>query len=292
VEEIGVFLVAAVVGFFTLERSFILKTKLHGSFDEVLPYVLGLGFLVLSIGYWLAPWLGSLMNLATQITGVSFKCPAGGLMEKVSWRDIDAVWVAILLFPLVGASFDLLGFVGFSWTYRHVFLRASRRGLVKNRWGLMRKQFKQNAIRKVIEEEGDDLQKLQLVATTTQRNLLVTLTNNRIYYGIPTFEERHPKRTFRHGCYRQLQLQPLISGYRDKAEKRVHLTDAHPPPIKSGSTGPISLLEIPYDKIVSLQYVDSKFLIDNAEIDPRLKTFFDEQAKKRKKPHAKSKTAL
>jgi hypothetical protein len=68
-----------------------------------------------------------------------------------------------------------------------------------------------------------------------------------------------------HGNFRHLRLVPLLSGYRDNERKKVTLTDSHP--AHDGSSKSRSLIEIPYDQIVSLQLVNASFLFQNAVMD-------------------------
>jgi hypothetical protein len=271
VEEIGIFLICAVVGFTALRQSFFLKNKLHGSFDEVLPYILGLGFVVLSAAYIASPLIPWGIGFLPQWLGKIFQCPTDGLMANVSWRDIDAIWIAWIFARSFAWIIDSCARVHFVFTTRFF------------KWGQVNEAFKEHLLRRIIEDEGDDFQKLQLVATTTERKLLVTLTNDRLYYGIPRFEARHPKRLLHHNAYRQLRLLPLLSGYRDRVTKKVCLTDAHPPSSRNTKIASHeSLLEVPYDKIVSFQYVDVKFLMANVKISDDLKSYFKEQAAKKK----------
>jgi hypothetical protein len=264
VEEVGVFLIAGVVGYGALRWSFFLKTKLRGTFDEVLPYVLILGFAILCGAYWVAPWLGALMNLATIKTGISFQCPKDGLLENISWRDVDAVWMAAPVSLLVALVIDGV-----------VLLRI---GVKSKTWGRELLSLAAGFVLiDQIEEDGDDFEQFRMGATYEDRQILVTLTNNRLYYGQPTFEPRHPKKLVDHGSYRQLRMEPLLSGYRDKEKLQVYFTDMHP----VGREKP-SLLEIPYDKILSLQTVDPDFLMDNAKMEPQVSAlFFSEETSKK-----------
>jgi hypothetical protein len=232
---------------------------------------LGLGFIVLSAAYLTAPLIPWGIELLPQWLEKVFQCPTDGLMANVSWRDIDAIWIAWIFARCFAWFVDFCARIHFVFTT----------GFFK--WGQVTEAFRKHLLRQIIEDEGDDFQKLQLVATTTERKLLVTLTNDRLYYGMPRFEARHPKRLLHHNAYRQLRLLPLLSGYRDRVTKKVCLTDAHPPSIgKTKNASQESLLEVPYDKIVSLQYIDVKFLIANVKISPDLKAFFKDQAAKKK----------
>jgi hypothetical protein len=128
--------------------------------------------------------------------------------------------------------------------------------------------YENNLLARIISEEGDDFQRLQLESFGRREHVLVTLSNQRIYYGITTFEARHPKVRASHGEFRQLQIIPLISGFRDNKTKGVHLTDAHPPSFEkkrqTSKTKLRSMIDIPYSQIVSMQFVDTAFLLKNA----------------------------
>jgi len=264
VEEIGIFLICAVLGYATVRLSILLKHKLHGSFDEVLPYIIILGSVVLYVGYGLAQFVAR-FALSVEWPGIlSFTYPDKGLLSLMSAEDVNAMFSSLIVAFIVAKIIDLFAV----WLYARMTKKLSFKQIFLSP-RLTASRYEKYLLSRIIAKDGDDFQKLQFDAVRRRQYLLVTLTNQRIYYGMSTFEARHPQLVSSHGDFRQLQIIPLLSGYRDNDKRKVHLTDTHPPTFRRKTTtqkarlGP-SLIEIPYAKIVTMQYVDISFLLKNA----------------------------
>lgn len=274
-EEIGIFLVCAVIGFAAARTSVTLRNKLHGSFDEVLPSVVILGAGILYLGYGLARPIDHLaLWVEKHATFLHLEVHEKGFVSLLSWRDIDAMFGGLFLAAVVGRAIDRVAVFDFvrkrkNLHYVHFVTR----------YKIVRSMYIDTVLASIIEEEGDDFHKLLLQADREKKRILVTLQNHRLYYGIAVFKHRHPKLLGSHLAYRQLRLVPLLSGYRDNTERKVCLTDMHPPFMDSTSkkASSRSVVEIPYSHIISLQFVDVRFLLNAAQKTPAFMQLLQEQ---------------